>query len=104
VQPGTLLVNTARGGVLDLDAAYEALQQGRLGGVGLDVYPVEPPDTSHPIFRHPNFVGSPHVSSHTTETLNEMGLVVAQGVMDALQGRKPQFMVNPQVWREPVQR
>jgi phosphoglycerate dehydrogenase-like enzyme len=62
---GTFLINTSRGEVCDLDALYEGLQSGKLSGVALDVFPNEPPDLNHPIFRHPNFIGTPHVASHT---------------------------------------
>ena len=50
-KPGLVLVNTARGPILDLDAVHRALEDGRLGGVGLDVLPVEPPDYDHPLLR-----------------------------------------------------
>jgi len=90
---GSFLVNTARGEVCDLDALYEALQAGQLAGVALDVFPDEPPDVSHPIFRHPNFLGTPHVAAHTPETLEHMALVVAEQVLKVLRGEEPDFAV-----------
>lgn len=90
---GSFLVNTSRGEVCDLDALYEGLQKGQLAGVALDVFPNEPPDLSHPIFRHPNFLGTPHVASHTPETLNRMALVVAEQVLKVLRGEEPDFAV-----------
>lgn len=90
---GAFLVNTSRGEVCDLDALYEALQSGQLAGVALDVFPKEPPDVGHPIFRHPNFVGTPHVASHTPETLNRMALVVVEQVLKVLKGEEPDFAV-----------
>jgi D-3-phosphoglycerate dehydrogenase len=93
MKAGSFLVNTARGEVCDLDALYEALQLGRLAGVALDVFPDEPPDVSHPIFRHPNFLGTPHVAAHTPETLEHMALVVAEQVLKVLRGEEPDFAV-----------
>ncbi|MFA0759216.1 MAG: hypothetical protein PVTTEEND_000152 [Candidatus Fervidibacter sp.] len=93
MKQGSFLVNTARGEVCDLDALYEALQAGQLAGVALDVFPDEPPDVSHPIFRHPNFLGTPHVAAHTPETLEHMALVVAEQVLKVLRGEEPDFAV-----------
>jgi len=97
LKKGAMLVNTARGPIVDLDALYEALNDGRISRAALDVFPEEPPDFNHPIFRHPNFYGAPHVAALSTETLQEMGRVVAEGVVDVLKGSSPKFIVNPEV-------
>ena len=60
VKPGAVLVNCGRGGLIDIDAVYAALQDGRLGGVGLDVFDPEPPE-HHPLFDHPDVVLTPHL-------------------------------------------
>ncbi len=93
MKQGSFLINTARGEVCDLDALYEALQSGQLAGVALDVFPEEPPDVHHPLFRHPNFIGTPHVASHTPETLERMALVVVEQVLKVLRGEEPDFFV-----------
>jgi len=90
---GAFLINTSRGEVCDLDALYEGLRSGKLAGVALDVFPNEPPNLSHPIFSHPNFIGTPHVASHTPETLNRMALVVVEQVLKVLRGEEPDFAV-----------
>ncbi|HID94980.1 MAG TPA: hydroxyacid dehydrogenase [Candidatus Latescibacteria bacterium] len=99
VKDGAMLVNTSRGQIVEIEPLYEMLQSGKLGGVALDVFPEEPPDVGHPIFRHPNFIGTPHVSS-MTETLDEMGLVVAQEVSAVLEGQRPRYVANPEVFQK----
>ena len=66
---GAILVNTARGGLVDYDALYRALAGGRLRGAGIDVFESEPVNPSHPLFQLPNVVVTPHVAWFTSETL-----------------------------------
>lgn len=66
---GAVLVNTARGGLVDYDALHRALTTGRLRGAGLDVFDAEPATTAHPLFKLSNIVVTPHVAWFTTETL-----------------------------------
>jgi len=66
---GAVLVNTARGGLVDYDALHRALVAGRLRGAGLDVFDAEPASAAHPLFNLPNIVVTPHVAWFTTETL-----------------------------------
>jgi phosphoglycerate dehydrogenase-like enzyme len=88
VRPGTVLVNCGRGGLLDLDAALAALQSGRLGGVGLDVFDPEPP-RHHPLFDHPNVVLTPHLMGLTRRATAATFADAAQGVLEVLAGRRP---------------
>jgi len=96
---GAILLNLARGGLLaDLDAVLEALESGQLAGVGLDVYPEEPPDPRHPLFRHPALLCTPHALGLSQQARREIFLTMAQGMVDVWEGRRPQFLVNPEVW------
>lgn len=70
---GLVLINTARGDVVDLDACFDGLESGRLGGLGVDVYPVEPPEKPHPVLAHPNVVATPHVGAQTVESGTRIG-------------------------------
>jgi phosphoglycerate dehydrogenase-like enzyme len=69
MKQGAVLVNTARGGLIDYDALYRALASGRLRGAGLDVFDAEPASASHPLFQLNNVVVTPHVAWFTGETL-----------------------------------
>lgn len=86
MKPGAILLNTARGGIVDEDAACTALKEGQLGGFGLDAFSVEPPGDS-PLFDLPNVVVTPHTGSHTREGTNQMAFLSARNLLDLLEGR-----------------
>jgi D-3-phosphoglycerate dehydrogenase len=94
VRPGAVLVNCGRGGLLDLDAALAALESGRLGGIGLDVFDPEPP-AHHPLFDHPNVVLTPHLLGLTRRATAATFAAAARGVTDVLAGRRPPALANP---------
>ncbi|MEM2936090.1 MAG: hydroxyacid dehydrogenase [Candidatus Bathyarchaeia archaeon] len=96
MKPGAFLVNTSRGGVVDERAIIRALSTGRLAGAGLDVFEKEPPDPENPLFKFDNVVATPHMASHTVESLRKMALEVAEGVVKVLKGEKPTNIVNPE--------
>lgn len=87
-RPGTVLVNCGRGALVDLDAALAALNSGRLGGIGLDVFDPEPP-AHHPLFDHPDVVLTPHVMGLSARATRATFIAAAQGVVDVLAGRTP---------------
>jgi D-3-phosphoglycerate dehydrogenase / 2-oxoglutarate reductase len=94
IRPGGILINCGRGGLLDLDAALAALESGRLGGVGLDVFDPEPP-RHHPLFDHPNVVLTPHLMGLTRRSTAATFADAARGVTDVLAGRRPAALANP---------
>lgn len=94
MKPGAILINCSRGGLIDLDAAHEALQSGRLSGLGLDVYDPEPP-AHHPLFDHENVVLTPHLMGFTRQGMAHTVRDAAQGAVDVLAGRAPAAVAAP---------
>jgi D-3-phosphoglycerate dehydrogenase / 2-oxoglutarate reductase len=97
VKPGAILVNCGRGGLIDTDAVWRALTEGRLSGVGLDVFDPEPP-APHPLFSHPDVVLTPHLMGLSRRATAATFAAAAQGVLDVLAGREPQAVADP-AWR-----
>jgi D-3-phosphoglycerate dehydrogenase len=92
LKPGAILVNTARGALVDEAALAAALHSGRLAGAGLDVFTAEPPDMWSPLFDAPNLVMTPHIGGSTQEALERTACEVAQDVIRVVRGEPP---LNP---------
>ncbi|MFC9353983.1 NAD(P)-dependent oxidoreductase [Arthrobacter sp. NPDC057013] len=92
--PGAILVNCSRGGLVDLDAAHQALLSGQLGGLGLDVYDPEPP-AHHAVFDHGNVVLTPHLMGFTRQGMAHTVRDAAKGAVDVLAGRSPAAVAAP---------
>jgi len=92
--PDSILVNTARGGIVDEAALAEALIAGRPGAAACDVFAVEPPPPDHPLLRLPNCIATPHLGAATEEALDRVGLAVVEQVIDVLEGRRPAHVVG----------
>jgi phosphoglycerate dehydrogenase-like enzyme len=99
VKPGAIVVNCGRGGLLDLDAVHAALTDGRLAGVGLDVYdPEPPPPQGHPLFGHPDVVLTPHVMGISARAWHKTCVDVAEGMAAVLGGARVEHVANPEVY------
>jgi D-3-phosphoglycerate dehydrogenase len=90
---GSYLVNTARGGLVDLDALLEALDSGQLAGVALDVLPQEPPPKDHPLLSHPRALITPHVAWYSAEAEVELRRKAAQNIVDWARTGRPTYAV-----------
>ncbi len=103
MKPTACLINTSRGGLVDHAALWDALQEERLQGVALDVFEPEPPDLSRPLFQDERVIVTPHAAFVSQEALLELRERVARQVLDVMAGRRPENIVNPQVWAGDVE-
>ena len=99
MKPGAYLINAARGGVVDEQALYLALKDGKLAGAALDVYEDEPPRPDMPFFGLENVALTPHSAAMTDLALVNMAMDAAEGILDVLEGRIPKYLVNAEVLR-----
>jgi D-3-phosphoglycerate dehydrogenase len=90
------LVNISRGDVLDEEALHRVLKERGIQGAALDVFSSEPPKEC-PLLALDNVVLTPHMGAYTYEALRETGMICVSGITDLLEGRKPAFVVNPEV-------
>ncbi|HEU5056497.1 MAG TPA: 2-hydroxyacid dehydrogenase [Kofleriaceae bacterium] len=89
MKPGALLINCARGPVVDRGALERALAGDRLGGVGLDVFWREPWDPSDPLFAHPRVLVLPHIAGSTEEAFDQIARVCAENILRVSRGEEP---------------
>jgi len=93
MKPTARLVNTARGGIVDEAALYQALKAGRPAAAAADVFDLEPPG-ENPLFTLPNFIGTPHIAASTVEAQASVAFDVAEEVAAVLAGDLPRYAVN----------
>jgi D-3-phosphoglycerate dehydrogenase len=98
MQPHAYFITTARGFIHDEDALLAALRDKRIAGAGLDVWSREPPPPEHPLLQLDNVLASPHTAGVTREARENMGRIAAEQVLDALDGKRPPRIINPEVW------
>ncbi len=98
MKPGAVLINTARGGIVDEKALALALDSGQLYAAGLDVFELEPVPMDNPLLQHPRVVVVPHIGSATTLTRAKMVDVAVRNALAALQRQPMPHCVNPQVY------
>jgi lactate dehydrogenase-like 2-hydroxyacid dehydrogenase len=97
MKPSAYFINTSRGDVVDEPALIDALKNNRIRGAGLDVFWGEPTDVNPELYELENAVLIPHIGSASFETRSKMAEMAATAVIDVVEGRKPQNMVNPEV-------
>ncbi|MTV48419.1 D-glycerate dehydrogenase [Heliobacillus mobilis] len=101
MKPTAILINTSRGNVVDQEALTAALQDGTIGGAGLDVFKEEPISPDDPLLELSNVVVAPHIGSATIETRTKMGMMAAENIKAVLEGRRPPNLVNKDLYSSP---
>jgi phosphoglycerate dehydrogenase-like enzyme len=101
MRPDAYLINTARGGIVDEDALYEALRQRRIAGAAIDCFLQEPVTWQHRFGELENVVLAPHSIAWTDELFRDIGRTVSRGLVALSRGRRPLGVVNPEVFDRP---
>ncbi|WP_342349846.1 D-glycerate dehydrogenase [uncultured Nitrospira sp.] len=99
MKPSSILINTARGAVVDPEALYHALVHGHIGGAALDVTDPEPIPASHPLLTLPNCLVIPHLGSASVATRTRMACIAAENIVAGLRGDALPHCVNPEVYQ-----
>ena len=89
-----VLINAARGALVDEKALYNALKGGEIAFAAIDVYEQEPVTKDNPLFSLSNIICTPHTAAETWETYHHVGLVTANAIIDAFNGKRPQNLIN----------
>jgi D-3-phosphoglycerate dehydrogenase len=98
MKPAAILINVARGGIVNETDLHQALKTGQIAGAGLDVFEQEPPHDS-PLLELENVVLTPHTAAFTHEAMNTMSMGVVEQLIDFYHGNKPVHIVNPEVFK-----
>ena len=97
MKPTAILINAARGGIVNEADLYEGLKNNVIAGAGIDVFEHEPPSAS-PLLELENVVLTPHTAAFTFEGMNNMSMGVVEQLIEFQKGNKPEFIVNSEVW------
>lgn len=100
MKPSAILINGARGPIVDEEALIEALRQKKIRAVGLDVFSQEPLPVTSPLLKFPNVTALPHIGSATLETRRKMAERAVANLSAGLDGKKPPFLINTEVWEK----
>jgi D-3-phosphoglycerate dehydrogenase len=96
MRPGSILINTARGELIDTQALVQALSERKIAGAGLDTFNPEPPPADSPLWGLPTLVATPHVGANTSEARDRVGVVALRQILDIWAGQPldPRCVVN----------
>ena len=91
MKPTAILINTARGGVVDAEALYKALTSGQIAAAACDVFVQEPPTKENPLVGLENFVATPHIGANTDEALRRVGVKMVEEIFAVMDGQQPTY-------------
>lgn len=97
MKEGAFLVNISRGDIVDEEALYQVLKNKRIKSAALDLFCEEPPSKGNALLTLDNVITTPHMGGYTFEALNETGMICVRDIINALEGKRPKFIVNPEV-------
>ena len=98
MKPGAILINAARGGLVNETDLLAALESGHLSGAGLDVFAAEPPPPDHPLLGRDDVVATPHIAGATLAGKDRLWRMAIAQALQVLQGERPPHLLNPEVW------
>ncbi|HWL19068.1 MAG TPA: NAD(P)-dependent oxidoreductase, partial [Bradyrhizobium sp.] len=98
MQPHAYFITTARGFIHDEAALEAALREKKIAGAGLDVWGKEPPPSAHPLLKFDNVIVTAHTAGVTREARANIGRIAAEQMLDALDGKRPPRLINPEAW------
>jgi D-3-phosphoglycerate dehydrogenase len=104
MKPGSLLITTARGGIVDEGALEAALRAGHLAGAAVDVWSVEPPPLDHPLLQLEQVIATPHIAGSTSQGYEAVAISAAEQIVAAFGGIRPPRLLNPEAWPGFVER
>ena len=98
MKPTAILINTARGGIVNEEDLVEALRTHRIAGAALDVFATEPPPLDSPLFEMDNIILTPHIAAASDGAMQSMAKATAQNIVDYFDGRRPGYVLNPEIY------
>jgi len=98
MKPGAILINTARGQIVDPQDLLWALKEKKIGAAALDVFEPEPIPAGHPLLSLPNVIVTPHIASATTQTRLRMAFMAVENLLAGIKGERLPYCANPQVY------
>lgn len=101
MKPTAVIINTARGAIIDEKALCQALSEGMIAGAGLDVTNPEPPSPENPLLKFDQVLVTGHFAYYSETSVRELHVKSAEAIVSALQGNFPPFLANPEVKRQP---
>lgn len=104
MRPDAYLINTARSGLVDEKALYEALKAKKIAGAALDVFDVEPPSADYPLVALPNVTVTPHLAGGTTDAFTNSPKLLALEMIHLLEGKSSRYIVNKDIFDSAVKK